>query len=641
MNRSTIEHAPLQAYSAALLFSPAESLTRKQYAIHISQGSVSLGGGPVQWESILKTFQASTIVKALKFTPDGECIASLSSSRANIDFWDTTTGALRYSISCSQYSTGRSFALSRNGKLVALGVGHSTSMDDVQNKIIVHDATTGVVIRRLNSPFQVAKLSFTGDDTLVAMDNNGTFGKVNPFHGEMEPMTFVYYQNSLQIPELSDDGLLMAAETRLEDGSFVYVWRTDRRSIWRFFPVGNDQISCIKFSPDSRILSAGLQGSKILLWNTKKEILREISHELSGAPSVLAFSRNKSTLAAAFTSGVIAVWDISQEPVAQLRLIKEMAVEHLSFSVSSDMIVSGSGTNIIKLWDIATTTGQLKESIEETSSQIERMIFCREARLLASGLANGVIKMWKIGTEDLSPPQQFTGYDKKGSMAFSADGSLFITIENTKGLTVYDILNNQLHPRASFMETVSAPKTPFASFTHATFSPDNKLLAAQLTDGGSTSIVIWDLTGLRLKSKHSFEPGVRAMAFSPDNKRIALTISRMIIIMDVDNGETKGPIKIDHALSELWFSSDMSTIETSSLSIPIASDGARRPTRKTVIHNPSRIRVKDSWVYLDNEKTLLLPVDYQKARVLIEDDVVILGLESGSVASLDCSRRTT
>src|SRR5690606_38558434 len=92
-NRYTIENAPLQAYISALVFSPIDSLIRKEFS-HEEPTWVALK--PIMetsWSACTQTLEGhGDWVNSVAFSADGRQVAS--GSRDNtIKVWDCESGA--------------------------------------------------------------------------------------------------------------------------------------------------------------------------------------------------------------------------------------------------------------------------------------------------------------------------------------------------------------------------------------------------------------------------------------------------------------------------------------------------------------------------------------------------------------------
>ena len=79
INRNTLEMAPLQLYSSALIFAPETSVIRKKYNEYIPDWLGRLPKVQQAWSATLQTLEGhSNKVNSVAFSPDGKHHHSLS-----------------------------------------------------------------------------------------------------------------------------------------------------------------------------------------------------------------------------------------------------------------------------------------------------------------------------------------------------------------------------------------------------------------------------------------------------------------------------------------------------------------------------------------------------------------------------------
>ena len=117
-NGLVIEQAPSQTDSAALVFSPMNSVIRKHFWDERSPAIQGMWSTEANWDPCLQILNSELPVYKVAFSPDGKTL--LSSLGHGIRLWDGVTGRERQSLN-GHSGVVWFAAFSPNGKLLASG----------------------------------------------------------------------------------------------------------------------------------------------------------------------------------------------------------------------------------------------------------------------------------------------------------------------------------------------------------------------------------------------------------------------------------------------------------------------------------------------------------------------------------------
>ncbi len=308
-----------------------------------------------------KRFQIQTeewhtqTVSSLTFSPDGKIFAT-SSEDKTIMVWDTDTGKHKYTL---YGHTGKvySVAFSPDGKTIA---------SSGQYSIRLWNAKTGRCHKTLMTPRtknrhngDVYSITFSPDGETIATCSEDKTIRLWYARTGLHYRTITKNSGSFHGVGFSPDGKTLISASRGSEDTIIRLWETETRVLKHTFssnmrsvnsssfsPDGKtiaiathdntielldvataklkqslattedvDNIECVAFSPNGKIIVGCTNNRKILLWNTKTlEHIRTFTGH-KGTITNGAFNPDGRTIASASSDGTVIVWDISSSVI--------------------------------------------------------------------------------------------------------------------------------------------------------------------------------------------------------------------------------------------------------------------------------------------------------------------------------------
>lgn len=253
--------------------------------------------GPLSWLEMACLRGHTSDVKSVAFSPDGRLLASGSSD--SIRLWDPSSG-VQVGPGLSGHADGaRSVAFSPDGgRLVSAGNDQTVLVWDLASQR--HDVCFVQPANRAILNFA----AFSPDGSLVAyLTHKGQFGRICLQDWTTKKVTRELggFFDGLSDPEggfaFSPNGRFLAA---CQNGGSFRLWDLWSKGRARFVEheLKGHEVSCLAFSPDSRILACGSQDQTISLWNPDScKLLRQLRISLRNGIKCLAFSPDLRLLA--------------------------------------------------------------------------------------------------------------------------------------------------------------------------------------------------------------------------------------------------------------------------------------------------------------------------------------------------------
>ncbi|MBP2707419.1 PD40 domain-containing protein [Microbispora sp. RL4-1S] len=487
-------------------------------------------------------------VTDMAFTPDGRTLAVLTSSSAEVRFWNLERKRVETRLSGGPGGFAKRIILSRDGAhLAVVGVPYESvtvwSMKDLKKTAVVpgseaafspdgeylaagssfrpvrlYDVKTG---RAAGSPLHgitgnVKAVEFSPDGTTLATvswDEPNEPDKV----GLWDVATGRQAGSGLAGPAEQVDSVLFSPDGRTLmtiQGSAVLFWDA-RHSHSDIVPTG-EVTGTAAFSPDGRTLATA--GDSARLWDvaSRRALGPPLPGRLGATLPGVVFSPDGRSLAASGEKDTVLLWDTAdQKPIgapltAGVRQANSFGgdVRAIAFSPDGRTLATGDDTRIL-LWDTATRT--LKASLPTRQKGIVfAAAFSPDGRMLAT-VNETDVQFWDVTTHRLRFTLTTSHRGTIRALAFSPDGRRLATASHDGTVRLWDVATRR--PVGGAL--VGHNDEIFA----LAFSPDGRTLAS---GGGDRAVRLWDVAAHRAQGVPLTGHGdyIFSIAFSPDGSKL-------------------------------------------------------------------------------------------------------------------------
>lgn len=519
---SIVQDTPLQVYGAALLFSPAASIIRNQYAALIKDRSSCPDATYSRWNSSLRAMHGhSTSVTAVSLSSDGGVVVSGSLDRTT-RIWDKTTGTERRVLENSRPVLN--LAISPDDKTIATGLDNGC--------VEMWDMTSGQkeVVIRAHSHHIVA-LGFSSDSQLLVTADREKIKLWDAVTGSKKRSVESPGRSEIIAAAFSATGIAIVSNNRgkawvMDVKDEARLWDLSGEPSW--VPLDYTRVTAVAISTDGNLIAAARGTS----WAQQS--------------SFCGFGTRR------HSQSHIRVWDFKSWAGYDVLRTKN-TLRHkqpLAFSPNNQSLVCGYPHGTIQLGGrpISVDAAPRKSSADPDRTLFTAAAMSPNCRTIVSGSYTGIVRLWPATRSlDFEGLSSYSQPDKP--MAISPCGRLIMMRNSPKSIGLYSTATGERKNGWSWgLDSNYLPQ-----ITAATFSGQGSQLAVirdrrhvqvfgigvarTASSGGGLHLE----AEIRFRRASQLEPS--ALAFSPGGSRLAVGFADGLIrVFEIRTRRRRGPL---------------------------------------------------------------------------------------------------
>lgn len=442
-HKAIIESNPLQAYTSALLFSPTQSLIRRQFQTEVPQWITTKPFIDEEWGSCLTTLGGhGENIRGIAWFDD-TLLASVSDD-GTVKIWNSTTGQCQATFEIHNTSV-TSIAWSTDRTRLASGSDNGT--------VKIWDPTTGQcqAISKGHGGHgnYVRSISWSTDGTRLAFHSSDHTIKIwDPTTGQYQCQ--IILQNNDNLTN-SNDGLTgvwykvawSTNDFRVASGSgdgIIKIWDLTTGHCQAMFETP-ESIYSMAWSPDGTQLASNFEDTTIRTWDIRTGQC-QATLEVGFGVTSLSWSADSTQLAVGNSEGTIKIWDLTTGQCKVTLRGHTFLITSLAWSTNGTRLASCSDDCTIRIWDPAISQNQA--TLKNNDGYFRAACSTDGIRLSSSSEDdhNPTIKIWNPVTGRCQLTLE--GHEKWiMESKWSNDGFQFASISSDGVIKIWDPITGQ------------------------------------------------------------------------------------------------------------------------------------------------------------------------------------------------------
>lgn len=492
---------------------------------HTSQAEHALGQA-VSYNRAVKIYnEQASAVTSVAWSPDGNLVASSTSSENNVHIWNPVTGETVMVLDMPTGITGNKLDMAlhvqwtQDGKHLLTMTGDRYTLGSQDFDVLLWDATTGELLSSVEIPNNTAPESGDLGVTFVNYPT-GAAAKIAP--------------GSRKLATLGGDNTAV-------------IWDADWKNFELVLSGHSQSVNSVDWSPDeTKLVTTSLDGT-VRVWDSETGDMLYTIEGHEGRVNLALWSQDGVQLATAGEDGTLRIWDAQTGSVVRNIEANFGSIESFAWSPNSKRLVTGHAGGGLRIWKVE--SGELLETVRGHQGIISDLKWSPVDDRIISADGNGSVRVWNMAYTTawrLYPPQaeqevdwsvQGASWSNDGRYLTMAGGDPFGATD-PPSFEIWDVNENKL-----VMENLGNTLNYMGLESH--YSPDNKAIlyigfpVFPDFSGLATAYVFDAQSGEIIQT---FTPGgenlIRSTAWSPDGSQVATGLfNNQIIIWDSKTGQ--------------------------------------------------------------------------------------------------------
>ncbi|KAH0491033.1 hypothetical protein TgHK011_002479 [Trichoderma gracile] len=448
----TLEKAPLQIYSSALIFAPERSIVRQMYKASIPTWLRTLPAMQLQWDACLATI-------ANEFTTSANLIAVRGSNKfisfpifgGEMKIWDLK----------------------------------SASCIATHNNVIPKSIRT--------SPSGTELLYITGREVLYVMEAV-TRSCIGEYRGHTGIVTCaVFSADGQQFASASEDGTLRIWDRSFDKSLAIYDY--------------NEPVEILGFSPDGSMVLTISRRRIVRLLSSRMTRYELVVDDSKATVYQAYFSPNGQILAIQYDYSMSFLHLISGKSWQAYGVVPTINLHSSFFSEGTRVIApmrrDADENYAIGIWNISTATATCDALLKGHRASISDIILSADESRIASSSQDKTIRVWD--TRKMSCIAIYEGHaEGVFSLAYSADETLLVSVDTADTLKIWE---TNVETQESRLEKHEG------AVLEVIFSSDKTRV---ITTSGDHTVRLWDAYSEKCVAKDGLYGWPMSVKVSPD-----------------------------------------------------------------------------------------------------------------------------